>query len=103
MRSFLAGFVFASILFTADVAVAEKRVFIIDANASGYGVDRCLSSGASCGSAVANSYCRSREFNHALSFRKIDREEITGAVPTSANACHGAGCTSEFIAIECMR
>ena len=81
MRSVIAAVAFAAVLFGAAAAQAEKRVFIIANNADGYGIDRCLASGASCGEAAANSYCRSREFAHALSYRKVDRDDITGAIP----------------------
>ncbi len=43
-------------------------------------------SGAACGETVANSYCKSHEFAQALSFRKVDRDDITGAIPTSGPA-----------------
>jgi hypothetical protein len=92
----------AAVLFGA-AAQAEKRVFIIANNANEYGVDRCLASGADCGKAVANSYCRSREFAQALSFRKVDRDDITGAIPSSGpGSCHGRAC-DDFVAIECSR
>ena len=83
-------------------AQAEKRIFIIANNADGYGVDRCLATGATCGAAVATAYCRSRDFDQAASFRKVDRDEITGAVPAGGAACNGASC-NEFVAIECSR
>jgi hypothetical protein len=83
-------------------AAAEKRTFIIPSNADGYGVDRCLANGERCGSVVATAYCQSQSFASAKSFRRIDRDEITGAVPTSGkNACVGS-CDS-FVAIECAR
>lgn len=100
MRSVTAAAAFAALLFAAAGAQAEKRMFIIG-NADGYGVDHCLATGASCGTAVANSYCRSRSFAHALSFRKVDRDDITGAIP-STGACHGANC-DDLVAIECSR
>ena len=62
-------------------AQAEKRIFIIANNSDGYGIDRCLASGANCGVAVATAYCKSRDFSQAASFRKVDHDEITGAVP----------------------
>ena len=93
----------ATVLLGAAAAQAEKRVFIIANNAAEYGVDRCLASGADCGKAVANSYCRSREFAQALSFRKVDRDDITGAIPSSGpGSCHGRAC-DDFVAIECSR
>jgi hypothetical protein len=92
----------AALLLGAAGAQAEKRVFIIANNADSYGVDRCLAGGDHCGTAVANSYCRSREFAQALSFRKVDRDDITGAIPASASSCRGSGC-DDFVAIECTR
>ncbi len=84
-------------------ARAEKRIFIIANNADGYGVDRCLADSSSCGTAAATAYCRSHEFNTALSFRKVDRDDITGAIPTAGGSgCRGATC-DEFVAIECTR
>ena len=71
-------------------------------NADGYGVDRCLANGERCGTVVATAYCQSQSFAQAHSFRKIERDEITGAVPTSgSNAC--AGSCDSFVAIECTR
>lgn len=103
MRAVLVGLVFAAVILGAVSAQAEKRIFIIANNSDGYGVDRCLATGANCGTAVANSYCRSREFAHALSFRKVDRDDITGAVPaTGPGACRSGNC-DDFVAIECTR
>ncbi len=103
MRSVIAAGAFAALLFSVAAAQAERRIFIIANNSDGYGVDRCLASGASCGTAVANSYCRGREFSQALSFRKVDRDELTGAIPSSGpGSCHGAAC-DDFVAIECAR
>jgi hypothetical protein len=103
MRSALAPMVFAAALLGAVTAHAEKRIFIIANNADGYGVDRCLASGANCGAAVANSYCRSQAYAQALSYRKVDRDDITGAIPaTGRGACRGTTCDA-FVAIECSR
>jgi hypothetical protein len=101
MRALHSILAVAFVLGGMSLAQAEKRTFIIPNNADGYGVDRCLASGASCGKPVATAYCQSREFSKAVSFRKVDRDEITGAVPTSS-ACHGSNC-EEFVAIECSR
>ena len=88
---------------SAATASAEHRTFIIPSDADGYGVDRCLINGERCGMTVATAYCQSQSFAQARSFRKLDRDEITGAVPTSGrNACQGAGCDS-FVAIICSR
>jgi hypothetical protein len=85
----------------ATAAQAETRVFIVVNNADGYGVDRCLATGASCGKAVAAAYCRAREFAEALAFRRIHRAEITGTASTEAATCRGL--CEELIAIECGR
>jgi hypothetical protein len=103
MRLLIASSTVAAVLLTAAVAHAEKRMFIIANDAGGYGVDRCLSSGAACGETVANTYCRAHEFTQALSFRKVDRDDITGAIPTSGpGSCKGDSC-DDFVAIECSR
>jgi hypothetical protein len=83
-------------------ASAEKRVFIITSNAGGYGVDRCLASGGKCGDAIATSYCHSKEFSKALSFRKVDRDDITGAIPGEKQNCPRGVC-EDYVAIECSR
>jgi hypothetical protein len=101
MRAILIALCAAAVLGGTDIAQAEKRIFIIASNADGYGVDRCLASGGGCGQAVATAYCRAREFDKALSFHKVDRDDITGSVP-AGGGCRGAGC-DEFVAIECTR
>ena len=103
MRSVIAALAVATIM-CVSVAHAEKRMFIIANLADdGYGVDRCLTTGAECGKTVANSYCRSHEYAQALSFRNVDRGEITGAIPASASgSCKGGSC-DHLVAIECSR
>src|ERR1700756_4925128 len=101
MRVTLAILTFAAIVGAAAPARAEKRISIIANNPDGYGIDRCLSTGERCGSAAAAAYCHSHEFSQAASFGKIDRDDITGAVPTSGS-CRGGGCDA-FVAIECTR
>jgi hypothetical protein len=102
MRYLLAGLACAAFLCVNASAQAERRIFIIANNADGYGVDRCLATGATCGVAVATAYCQSRDFARAQSFHKVDREEITGAVRSSSESCRGGSC-DEFVAIECSR
>jgi hypothetical protein len=79
-------------------AEAEKRTFIIASNSDGYGVDRCLATGASCGAAVARAYCRARDYAQAVAYRKAEDSEITGTTP----ACQGSAC-EQYVAIECTR
>jgi hypothetical protein len=84
-------------------ASAESRTFVIANNADGYGIDRCLANGERCGNVVATSYCQSQSFAKAQSFRKVDRDEITGAVPVGGrNSCVAGSCDS-FVAITCSR
>jgi hypothetical protein len=96
------GMTVAAALLSSAPAAAENRIFIIANNADGYGIDRCLANGERCGATVATAYCQSQSFAQAKSFRKIERDDITGAVPTSGkNAC--AGSCDSFVAIECSR
>ena len=101
-KSGILGLALLACALLAGRAGAENRTFIIPSNADGYGVDRCLANGERCGMTVATAYCQSQSFTQAKSFRKLDRDEITGAVPTSGkNACLG-NCDS-FVAITCSR
>src|SRR6516165_9169711 len=98
MRTVWGALCLATVVFST-AAQAERRTFIIANNADGYGVDRCLASGASCGIPVATAYCRSRDFVRAASFRKVDHDEITGGVPVTIDT----SARNEFVAIECLR
>jgi hypothetical protein len=102
MRYGLAALAFATAMYCNVSAHAEKRTFIIANNADGYGIDRCLATSAPCGAAAAAAYCRSRDYAQAGSYRRVDREEITGAVPSAGAGCKGGHC-EEFVAIECSR
>jgi hypothetical protein len=102
MRYVLAALTFAAALYVNVSAQAERRIFIVANSADDYGIDRCLATGAACGAAAAAAYCRSRDFNQAASYRRVDRAEITGAAPAGSTACRGASC-NEFVAIECSR
>jgi hypothetical protein len=86
-------------LVAALPARAETRIFVIATNTDGYGVDRCLAAGEACGTAVATAYCRARDFEHAVSFRKVERAELTGTV--TAATCTGP--CDDYVAIECER
>ena len=58
MRSTYATLAFAAAFLSANAANAERRMFMIANNPNGYGVDRCLASGATCGAAIAAASCR---------------------------------------------
>jgi hypothetical protein len=83
------------------VASADSRVFIIANQADGYGVDQCLARGEKCGAHAALSYCQSRDFAQASSYRRVDPDEITGSVPKAESCSHGR--CSEYVAITCQR
>jgi hypothetical protein len=101
MRSLCAA-VLLGVILGASAAQAEKRVFIIANASDGYGIDRCLASGSHCGTAAATAYCKSREFAQATSFHKVDKDDITGAIPVTDDSCRGIAC-EQFVAIECTR
>ena len=99
----LLGIAIVMLLLAGSTAQAERRIFIIANHADGYGVDRCLAAGQRCGAAAATAYCRSRDFQQAVSFQKVDKDDITGAVPTTAAAnCRGGDC-NQYVAIVCSR
>ena len=101
MRSIsaLLAFVFVA---AASAASADSRVFIVANQSDGYGVDQCLARGEKCGAHAARSYCQSRDFAEASSYRRVDPDEITGSVPKAGPNCNHAGC-SEYVAITCQR
>ena len=101
MRSFRP--LLACLFLTATTAAhAETRVFIIANEGDGYGVDQCLAKGERCGAHAALSYCRSRDFARATSYRRADPDEITGVVPKSARNCLHGRCNG-YVAITCER
>jgi hypothetical protein len=103
MRSVLVSLAALLSFCLVDSAQAERRMFIIQNDADSYGVDRCLASGAKCGAAAANAYCKSHEFAEAKSYSKVDRDDITGAIPTGGSGgCKGPKC-DDFVAIVCTR
>jgi hypothetical protein len=89
-------------LLAATAASAESRVFIVASQADDYGVDQCLANGDKCGAPAARSYCQSRDFAQALSYRRVDPGEITGSVPKNARNCSHGAC-DEYVAITCQR
>ncbi|KJC55834.1 hypothetical protein UP10_35990 [Bradyrhizobium sp. LTSPM299] len=90
-------------LLIASAALADSRVFIIANQADGYGIDQCLARGDKCGVSAARAYCQSHDFAQATNFRRVDPDEITGAVPHAANEkCNANGC-GEYVAITCQR
>ncbi|HWK95919.1 MAG TPA: hypothetical protein VNR39_10885 [Pseudolabrys sp.] len=103
MRRLLVCVALLSCFTFAGPAQAERKMFIINADAGGYGVDRCLASGAACGAPAAAAYCRSQSFATATSFNKVDRDDITGAIPAGGSGgCKGSGC-DDVVAIVCSR
>jgi hypothetical protein len=101
MRS-LPALLCCALIVAASSAAAETRVFIIANEADGYGVDQCLAKGDKCGAYAARSYCQSRDFAQASSYRRVDRDEITGSVPKSGANCSHGHC-DEYVAITCQR
>ena len=99
---FLSGLAACALLLAASAASADSRVFITANQADGYGVDQCLAKGDKCGAHAARSYCQSRDFAQASSYRRVDPDEITGSVPTIGGSCNHAGC-NEYVAITCQR
>ena len=102
MRILLVGLAAILCISFAGSAQAERRMFIIANDGDGYGIDRCLATGDKCGAAAANAYCKSHQFASAASYRKVDRDDITGAIPGGSGGCKGSKC-DDFVAIVCQR
>jgi len=94
----------AAFLATASMAFADSRVFIVANQPDGYGIDQCLARGERCGAPAARAYCEARDFKTASAYRRVDPDEITGAIPASSGRkCSGRGCEDEYVAITCER
>jgi hypothetical protein len=103
MRSVPALLACVFLLAASVAASADSRVFIIANQADGYGIDQCLASGEKCGAHAARSYCQSRDFAQASSYRRVDLDEITGSIAgAGGESCNHAGC-NEYVAITCQR
>lgn len=90
-------------LSAAATARADNRVFIIANQSDGYGIDECLANGQKCGAPAARAYCQSRDFAEATAFRRVDPDEVTGAIPASTGGHRRGSGNAEFIAITCHR
>jgi len=102
MRSFLASLITVICLGLAGAAQAEWRMFIIANDADDYGIDRCLANHEKCGALAANAYCKSHDYAAASSFRKVERDDITGAIADrGSGVCRGGKCS--IVAIICTR
>src|ERR1700754_1801670 len=84
---------------TVSPAVAENRVFIVANQPDEYGIDHCLANSERCGALAARSYCESHQFTQASSYRRVDPDEVTGAVPAST----GPNANDAYVAITCQR
>jgi hypothetical protein len=101
MRTLVVSLAAILCLCLVHAAQAERRMFIIGTDTGGYGIDRCLAAGNKCGAAAANAYCRGHQFATAASYRKVDRDDVTGAIP-AAESCQGNRC-DDLVAIICTR
>src|ERR1700745_3865090 len=99
---FQSAFLACTFILATSAALADSRVFIIASHDDGYGVDECLARGDKCGAHAARSYCQSRDFAQATSYRRVEPEEITGSLPKETAKCPRGGC-GECVAITCQR
>jgi len=102
MRTVPVGLAGLLCLISVTSAQGERRMFIVDNDAEGYGIDRCLATGEKCGAAAAKAYCKTQAFAEASTYHKADRDDITGASPNgTSDACQGNSCN--VVAIVCTR
>jgi hypothetical protein len=87
---------------SALTANAETRIFFVENQADGYGIDQCLASGAKCGKPMASAYCQSRQYGQAVSFHKVEPDALP-VDKTPGDAVCRAGACIDFVAIECER
>lgn len=103
MRLGFAAFLLAAMsVSVAGPVRAETRMFIVANQPDGYGIDRCLAEGESCGRIAARTYCQAQQFADAAKFSRVEAEDITGTVRDADLACTGSACGA-FVAITCQR
>jgi hypothetical protein len=93
MRPVLQLLALAAVLFSAVHAMAENRTYVVSNREQDPLLD-CLATATGCRSSVADAYCQVRGFAQAANFAKIEREDITSAVPSRG---------FEFFRIDCTR
>jgi hypothetical protein len=101
----VAKLLLVSVLATsASTALADSRAFIVANQPDGYGIDQCLASGDRCGAPAARAYCEANNFKTASSYRRMEPDEVTGAIPASAGRkCSGGLCAADYVVITCER
>jgi hypothetical protein len=99
MRKLVVVSTIGVVLAWALPAGAETKIFIVENQPDGYGIDQCLASGANCGKPMASAYCQSRQYAQATSFRKAEPDEINVGRASGDATCRTLGC----VAIECER
>lgn len=77
--------------------------FLIDAS-DGYGIDACIASGAACGQAMADAWCRVHDYERAIGFGAVKSDAVLGMVGGAPvrTACYGSKC-QDAVAITCTR
>lgn len=88
----------AVMLLLAGNAGAETRTFILANDGRTPAAYACLRSAPGCDPAVLHALCREHGFEHAVGHRKLDRDEITGEVPSGH-----PGSGQALYAVECAR
>ena len=101
---FSAAFIATAAMANPPATLADSRVFIVANQPDGYGIDQCLAKSERCGASAAHAYCEAREFKSASAYRRVDPDEVTGAIPASTRQkCSGRTCAEEYVAITCER
>lgn len=99
------AFVASLLVLSPVIATAQeaREIFIVDSS-DGYGIDACVASGAACGQAMADAWCRVHDYQRAVGFGKVKSDATIGAVSSTPvrTACYGTGC-AETVAITCSK
>ncbi|WP_371345487.1 hypothetical protein [Ancylobacter sp. IITR112] len=96
-----------AVTLSAGLARADEDTGIFSVDLSdGYGIDTCIATGASCGQAMADAWCRVHGFTRATGFGMARTDVQAGlgevATPVRTAACEGSACQGA-VAITCAR
>ena len=100
---FRVAFAAAFLALSPAVATAQqaREIFIVDSS-DGYGIDACVASGAACGQAMADAWCRVHDYERAIGFGKMTSDATVSVVSGTAVRTAGYdGANADGVAITC--
>jgi hypothetical protein len=104
-RRLRSAFLAVALIAAPGLAMAQEptAIFVVDTS-DGYGIDNCVATGAPCGQAMADAWCRVHDYSRAVGFGRMKSDATLSSVSTAPvrTACYGGAC-AETVAITCSK